>query len=54
MDFKKLKYVLTVAEEQSISKAAAALFISQPSLSHIISNIEDELGVRIFNRTATS
>jgi DNA-binding transcriptional LysR family regulator len=53
MDFKKLKYVLTVAEEQSISKAAAVLFISQPSLSHIISNIEDELGVRIFNRTTT-
>lgn len=53
MDFKKLKYVLTVAEVQSISKAAAILYISQPSLSHIISNIEKELGVKIFNRTAT-
>jgi DNA-binding transcriptional LysR family regulator len=53
MDFKKLKYVLTVAELQSISKAAAALFISQPSLSHIISNIEGELGAQIFNRTTT-
>jgi DNA-binding transcriptional LysR family regulator len=53
MDFKKLKYVLTVAELQSISKAAAALYISQPSLSHIISNIETELGVQIFNRTTT-
>jgi DNA-binding transcriptional LysR family regulator len=53
MDFKKLKYVLTVAEMQSISKAAAVLYISQPSLSHIISNIEAELGVQIFNRTTT-
>lgn len=53
MDFKKLKYVLTVAELQSISKAAAALFISQPSLSHIISNIETELGIQLFNRTTT-
>jgi DNA-binding transcriptional LysR family regulator len=53
MDFKKLKYVLTVAEVQSISKAAAILYISQPSLSHIISNLETELGVQIFNRTTT-
>jgi DNA-binding transcriptional LysR family regulator len=53
MDFKKLKYVLTVAEMQSISKAAAALFISQPSLSHIISSIEAELCIQIFNRTTT-
>jgi DNA-binding transcriptional LysR family regulator len=36
MDFKKLKYVLTVAEVQSISKAAAILYISQPFLNHVI------------------
>ncbi len=53
MDFKKLKYVLTVAEVQSISKAAAILYISQPSLSHVISNLEMELGIQIFNRTTT-
>jgi DNA-binding transcriptional LysR family regulator len=53
MDFKKLKYVITVAEVQSISKAAAILYISQPSLSHIISNLEAELGIQIFNRSTT-
>ncbi|MDF2882827.1 MAG: LysR family transcriptional regulator [Clostridiaceae bacterium] len=53
MDFKKLKYILTVAEVQSISKAAAILYISQPSLSHVISNLETELGIEIFNRTTT-
>jgi DNA-binding transcriptional LysR family regulator len=53
MDFKKLKYIITVAEVQSISKAAAILYISQPSLSHIISNLEAELGIQIFNRSTT-
>lgn len=53
MDFKKLKYIITVAEVQSISKAAAILYISQPSLSHVISNLETELGSQIFNRTTT-
>ncbi|RDY26005.1 LysR family transcriptional regulator [Romboutsia weinsteinii] len=51
MNFKKIKYIVAVAELQSISKAASELYISQPSLSYIVSSVEQELGVQIFNRT---
>ena len=44
MNSKKLKYIITIAELKSISKAANELFISQPSLSSILSNLEKELG----------
>ncbi len=46
-------YVLAVAECKSISKAAEVLYISQPSLSKFISNLEKELGVNLFTRTNT-
>lgn len=45
-----LKYVKTVAEEKSFSKAAEKLFISQPSLSQHIQRAEQETGVKFFNR----
>jgi DNA-binding transcriptional LysR family regulator len=45
-----LKYVLTVAEEKSFSRAAEKLFISQPSLSQQILQAEKDIGVRFFNR----
>ncbi|MGL5314367.1 MAG: LysR family transcriptional regulator, partial [Peptostreptococcaceae bacterium] len=51
MNSKKLNYIITISELQSISKAAAQLFISQPSLSNIVSNLEKELGIKLFNRT---
>jgi len=51
MDFKQLKYLIKVAEHQSITKAAEELFVSQPSLSHYIKKIENELGVDLFNRS---
>ena len=51
MNLKKLKYIITIAELKSISKAANELFISQPSLSSILSNLEKELGVTLFNRS---
>lgn len=47
-----LKYVLTIAEEKSFSRAAEKLFISQPSLSGYILRVEKELGVALFNRDA--
>lgn len=50
MDFRQLHYITTVAEFKSITKAANALYISQPSLSHFISKTEDEMGVKIFDR----
>lgn len=53
MDSYKLKYVITIAEEQSISKAAKRLYVSQPALTKHINNLEKELGIKLFDRTAT-
>ena len=48
MNFKYLKYILAIAEYKNISKAAKALYISQPTLSLYLSNLEKELGVHLF------
>lgn len=47
----QLKYVIEVSRSRSISKAAQNLFISQPSLSNAIKELENELGIVIFLRT---
>lgn len=51
VDFRQIQYILAVAEHRNITKAAAALYISQPSLSHFIARTEEELGVKLFDRT---
>jgi DNA-binding transcriptional LysR family regulator len=51
MDYRTLHYIITVAEEGNISKAAQKLHLSQPSLSHCILKQERELGVVFFDRT---
>lgn len=51
MTLQQLKYVIEVARNRSISKAANRLFISQPSLSNAIKELETELGITIFSRT---
>ncbi|KAB8127486.1 LysR family transcriptional regulator [Gracilibacillus oryzae] len=51
MTFQQLKYVIEVARSRSISKAAQNLFISQPSLSNSIKELEKEMGITIFSRT---
>lgn len=51
MTLQQLKYSITVAETGSISEAARRLFISQPSLTSAIQELEKEMGIRIFNRT---
>lgn len=48
--FAKYKYVYEVYKEKSFTKAAKKLFISQPSLSAAIRNIEREMGVPLFDR----
>ena len=48
--FQKYKYVLTVYKERSFTNAAKRLFISQPSLSVAIQNIEKQLGAPLFER----
>lgn len=47
----QLKYVIEVSRSRSISKAAKKLFISQPSLSNAIKELENEIGITIFLRT---
>ena len=48
---RSIDYVIAVAECKSISQAAEMLYISQPSLSRYLSNLENELGVNLFVRT---
>lgn len=52
MELKELEYVVTVAEEGSISRAAERLYIAQSSLSQYLSRYESELGVKLFRRTS--
>lgn len=51
MTLQQLRYVTTVAEMGTISGAAKELFISQPSLTAAIRELEKELGITIFLRT---
>ena len=54
MELAQLSYFKTVAEQQSIKKAAEILHISQPSLSVAISKLEASLGVPLFDRVNRS
>lgn len=51
MTLTELKYLVAVADEQHFGRAAERSFVSQPSLSAAIKNIEQELGVRVFERS---
>ena len=53
MTLQKLKYLITIAEKGSITEAAKALYISQPSLSQMVKEIEKELNFTIFTRCRT-
>ena len=50
MELRVLQYFLAVAREQSISGAAASLFLSQPTLSRQLKELEEELGKQLFVR----
>ena len=50
MEIRVLRYFLTVVREQSITKAAEVLHITQPTLSRQLAQMEDEIGVRLFER----
>lgn len=50
MEIRVLRYFLTVVREQSITKAADVLHITQPTLSRQLAQMEDEIGVRLFER----
>jgi LysR family pca operon transcriptional activator len=50
LDFRQLKYLLTIAREGSFSRAAAALRMSQPALSTSISQLERRIGTSVLSR----
>ena len=50
MEYRILKYFLTVAREENITRAAEILHISQPALSRQLMQLEEELGVQLFTR----
>ena len=51
MTLQQLKYVVTVAEKGTISEASQSLFVSQPSLTNAIKELEKEMQITIFHRT---
>lgn len=51
MDLRTLQYFLTIAREENITKAAALLHVTQPTLSRQMMQLEKELGVKLFSRS---
>ncbi|MBM6937441.1 LysR family transcriptional regulator [Pseudoflavonifractor phocaeensis] len=51
MELRVLRYFLAVAREENITKAAALLHLTQPTLSRQLMQLEEELGVRLFHRS---
>lgn len=54
MELRVLNYFLVIAREKNFTKAAEQLHIMQPTLSHQIAQLEDELGVKLFKRGSHS
>ena len=50
MELRVLRYFLTIAEEENITRAADILHVTQPTLSRQMMQLEDELGTKLFKR----
>ena len=53
MNIKQATYIRTIAQEGSISAAARKLYVSQPSLSQMVRQVEGEYGVTLFDRSVS-
>lgn len=53
MSLDKFDYVLALAEERNLTRAAKKAFISQPALTNYINKLESQLGTKLFDRTVT-
>ena len=51
MTIQQLRYVTVICQEGSINKASELLYVSQPSLTNAVQELEKELGITIFNRS---
>ena len=53
MELRHYRYFLAAAEELNISKASRRLNVSQPAMSRLIRDLEDELGMPLFKRSVS-
>src|SRR5688572_8447037 len=51
MNFQQLEYIIAVNQQRHFAKAAEKCFVTQPTLSMMINKLEEELGVKIFDRS---
>ena len=54
MDTKQIEYILKIAEENNITKAAGKLYITQSALNQQLIKLEKELGTPLFHRSRTN
>lgn len=54
MDLRQLEYIIAIAEEGNITRAAGKMFISQPALSQLLKRLENSLGSKLFVRDGKS
>ena len=54
MDFRELNYVLAIEKYHNITKAAESLYVSQPTLSKFLANLEHDLGQKLLENLEIS